>query len=141
MGEATTVAVLNSWGATRDAELVALKADLGATQAGVTTAFEQARGALLTIVSNTACMFIAQCLNTSICRRVGSSKRSRSLCCSHGSGAVGLLTTPGPAASEPPHGFYSARGADVFSWPQQTLHSLVKQTRWRQPAVLQPLWL
>ena len=42
MGEAATVAALNAWGAARDGELVALKADLSATQVGVSTAFEQA---------------------------------------------------------------------------------------------------
>ena len=50
MGEAATVAVLHSWGATRDGEMLALKADLSATQAGLPSAFDQAKATLLAIV-------------------------------------------------------------------------------------------
>ncbi len=46
------VAALNSWGATRDRELIQLKADLGATQTVVSSAFEQAKEALQAIVAN-----------------------------------------------------------------------------------------
>ncbi len=66
MGEVATVAALNTWGATRDSELiqlrllvvardrelVQLKGDLGATQTVVASAFEQAKDALQAIVGN-----------------------------------------------------------------------------------------
>ena len=52
MGEAAMVAALNSWGATRDRELIQLKADLGATQVVVSTAFDQAKAALFVIVND-----------------------------------------------------------------------------------------
>mgnify|MGYP000293915451 CR=1 FL=1 len=66
MGEAATVAALNSWGATRDSELIQLRlvvaahagelaqlrGDLGTTQAVVASAFEQAKAALQAIVDN-----------------------------------------------------------------------------------------
>ena len=52
MGEAATVAALNSWGSARDRELIQLKVDLGATQTIVASAFEQAKGALQAIVDN-----------------------------------------------------------------------------------------
>ena len=52
MGGAATVAALNSWGATRDRELVQLKADLGATRIVVSTAFDQAKAALFVIVND-----------------------------------------------------------------------------------------
>ncbi len=66
MGEVATVAALNTWGATRDSELIQLrllgqtrdrelaqlKADLGTTQVVVASAFEQAKEALQSIVAN-----------------------------------------------------------------------------------------
>jgi hypothetical protein len=66
MGEAATVASLNSWGAARDSELVQLRlivaahagelgqlrGDLGTTQTVVASAFEQAKAALQAIVDN-----------------------------------------------------------------------------------------
>ena len=66
MGEVATVAALNTWGATRDTELiqlrllvvardrelVQLKGDLGATQSIVASAFEQAKAALQAIVGH-----------------------------------------------------------------------------------------
>ena len=52
MGEASLIERLNQWGAARDRELLDLRADLGATQAGVTVAFEQAKEALLNIVND-----------------------------------------------------------------------------------------
>ncbi len=52
MSEASMIAALNSWGTARDYELLDLKANLGATQVGVSTAFNQAQEALLTIVNN-----------------------------------------------------------------------------------------
>ncbi len=52
MGETDMVAALNAWGATRDRELVQLKADLGATQVVVSTAFDQAKEALFAIVTD-----------------------------------------------------------------------------------------
>ena len=50
MGEEALVAALNAWGSARDREALALRADLAATQVGVSTAFEQAQGTLLGIV-------------------------------------------------------------------------------------------
>ena len=52
MGEASMMERLNSWGVARDRELLDLRADLGATQVGVATAFEQAKEALLGIVTD-----------------------------------------------------------------------------------------
>ena len=52
MGEASLVACLNSWGAARDREMLAIKTELGATQVGVSSAFDQARETLLAIVTN-----------------------------------------------------------------------------------------
>ncbi len=43
MGEGALVTALNAWGAARDREALALRADLTATQAGVAAAFEQAQ--------------------------------------------------------------------------------------------------
>ena len=51
MGEPSLIATLNAWGSARDRELLGLKADLGATQVGVSTAFEQAQETLLAIVA------------------------------------------------------------------------------------------
>ena len=52
MGEQALIAALNAWGAARDRELVELRTDLSATQVGVSTAFDQAKEALLAIVTN-----------------------------------------------------------------------------------------
>ncbi len=52
MGEANMVAALNSWGTARDYELGQLKSDLGATQAVVSAAFDQAKDALFAIVAD-----------------------------------------------------------------------------------------
>ena len=52
MGEASLVAALNAWGAARDRDLLGLQADLGATRVGVSAAFDQAKEALLHIVSD-----------------------------------------------------------------------------------------
>jgi hypothetical protein len=43
MGEGALVTALNAWGAARDREALALRADLAATQAGVAAAFERAQ--------------------------------------------------------------------------------------------------
>ncbi len=51
MGEPSLIATLNAWGSARDREMLGLKADLGATQVGVSTAFEQAQETLLAIVA------------------------------------------------------------------------------------------
>ncbi len=52
MGEASLVERLNAWGIARDREMLDLKANLSLTQVGVSSAFDQAKEALLTIVSN-----------------------------------------------------------------------------------------
>ncbi len=52
MGEASLVARLNAWGAARDSETLDLKANLSATQVGVSSAFDQAKETLLAIVTN-----------------------------------------------------------------------------------------
>jgi hypothetical protein len=52
MGEANLIERLNLWGSTRDREALDLRANLGATQVGVSTAFEQARDTLLAIVAD-----------------------------------------------------------------------------------------
>ncbi len=66
MSEVATVAALNSWGATRDSELiqlrlvveahnrelVALRGDLGTTQTIVASHFEDARATLMAIVES-----------------------------------------------------------------------------------------
>ena len=52
MGEGLLVARLNSWGADRDAEIVRLRADLAAAQAGVTGAFSQAERALVGLATD-----------------------------------------------------------------------------------------
>ncbi len=52
MGEASLVERLNAWGVARDREVLDLRADLGATQFGVSTAFEQAKETLLSIVTD-----------------------------------------------------------------------------------------
>ena len=46
------VACLNAWGIARDSELFDLKANLSATQVGVASAFDQAKEALLAIVTD-----------------------------------------------------------------------------------------
>ena len=50
MGESSLITTLNAWGAARDRELIELKTDLGATQVGVSSAFDQAKDTLLNIV-------------------------------------------------------------------------------------------
>ncbi len=52
MGESAMMARLNSWGADRDAEIVRLRSDLLAAQAGVTGAFGQAERALVGIATD-----------------------------------------------------------------------------------------
>ena len=52
MGEASLIATLNAWGATRDREVLDLKANLLATQVGVSSTFDQAKEALLAIVTS-----------------------------------------------------------------------------------------
>ena len=52
MGEAAMFDRLNSWGVSRDRELVDLRRDLGAAQVGVGAAFAQAQEALLAIVTD-----------------------------------------------------------------------------------------
>ncbi len=53
MGEASMVPCLNAWGAARDSELLDLKANLSATQVGVSSAsFDQAKETLLAIVTD-----------------------------------------------------------------------------------------
>ena len=52
MGEASLVAALNAWGTARDQELLDLKSDLGATQVGVSVAFNQAPETLQNIATN-----------------------------------------------------------------------------------------
>jgi hypothetical protein len=66
MGEAATVAALNTWGATRDSELIQLRLvvashagelgqlrnDLGATQTIVASHFEHAKATLMAIVES-----------------------------------------------------------------------------------------
>ena len=52
MGEASLVAALNAWGTARDQDLLDLKADLSATQVGVSGAFSQAQETLQSIVTN-----------------------------------------------------------------------------------------
>ena len=46
MGEASLIATLNAWGATRDREMLDLKANLLATQVGVSATFDQAKDCL-----------------------------------------------------------------------------------------------
>ena len=52
MGGEAMVERLNTWGADRDRELIALRADLAAAQAGVSGAFGQAERALLGIATD-----------------------------------------------------------------------------------------
>jgi hypothetical protein len=52
MGEQSLIATLNAWGAARDRETLELKANLSATQVGVSSAFDQAKETLLAIVIN-----------------------------------------------------------------------------------------
>ncbi len=52
MGEASLVAALNAWGTARDQDLLDRKADLSATQVGVSGAFSQAQETLQGIVSD-----------------------------------------------------------------------------------------
>ena len=51
MGEAALIGALNSWGADMHREVLALRADLSATQAGVSGAFVQAEDAVRGIVA------------------------------------------------------------------------------------------
>ncbi len=51
MGEPALIAALNAWGSARDREALALRADLSATQVGVSGAFEQAQETVLSIVA------------------------------------------------------------------------------------------
>ena len=50
MGEAGLIEALNAWGSARDSEVLALHADLLATQVGISGAFQQAQGAVQGIV-------------------------------------------------------------------------------------------
>ncbi len=50
MGEAALIDALNAWGSAKDREVLALKADLLATQVGISGAFQQAQGAVQGIV-------------------------------------------------------------------------------------------
>ena len=52
MGESSMVAALNAWGTARDQDLLSLKADLSATQVGISGAFSQAQETLQSIVSD-----------------------------------------------------------------------------------------
>ena len=52
MGEASMIAQLNAWGAARDRDMLSLRADLSATQVGVSEAFTQAQEAARAIVSD-----------------------------------------------------------------------------------------
>ena len=52
MGEAALVERINAWGMARDRDLLDLKADLGATRVGVSAAFDQAKEALQSIVTD-----------------------------------------------------------------------------------------
>ncbi len=52
MGEPSLISTLNAWGTARDREMLELKASLGATQVGVSSAFDQAKETLLAIVTN-----------------------------------------------------------------------------------------
>ena len=52
MGEAEAFGRLNAWGVARDGELVDLRASLASTQAAVGATFNEARGALMTIVND-----------------------------------------------------------------------------------------
>ena len=51
MGEPALVAALNAWGSAMHGEVLALRADLGATQLGVSGAFAQAEQTVLGIVA------------------------------------------------------------------------------------------
>ncbi len=51
MGETALVAALNAWGGGMHREVLSLRADLGATQVHVSSAFEQAQGAVLELVA------------------------------------------------------------------------------------------
>jgi hypothetical protein len=51
MGEPAFIAALNAWGSARDREALELRADLSATQVGVSGAFEQAQETVLGIVA------------------------------------------------------------------------------------------
>ena len=46
MGEQSLIATLNAWGIARDREMLELKTNLGATQVGVSSAFDQAKETL-----------------------------------------------------------------------------------------------
>ena len=52
MGEQSLLSTLNAWGTARDREMLELKANLGATQVGVSSAFDQAKEALFAIVTS-----------------------------------------------------------------------------------------
>ena len=52
MGEASLVERLNAWGMARNREVLDLKANLLATHVGVSSTFDQAKEALLAIVTS-----------------------------------------------------------------------------------------
>ncbi len=50
MGEAALMAALNAWGGAMHGEVLALRADLGATQSGVASAFAAAEETVLPLI-------------------------------------------------------------------------------------------
>jgi hypothetical protein len=52
MGEQNLIEKLNAWGSARDHEILELQAGIRATQVGVSSAFDQAKATVISIVTN-----------------------------------------------------------------------------------------